>query len=69
MEFVKITVNGEIYSVKNETTLIEVVRDRGFDEKRIAVEINGEIVPKASYSETLLKEGDSLEVVRFVGGG
>ncbi len=69
MEFVKITVNGEIYSVKNETTLIEVVRDRGFDEKRIAVEINGEIVPKASYSETLLKEGDSLEVVSFVGGG
>jgi sulfur carrier protein len=37
--------------------------------KRIAVEKNGEIVPKAKYAETLLAEGDALEVVSFVGGG
>lgn len=40
-----------------------------YDLTRIAVERNGEIVPKASYSSTVLEDGDSLEVVSFVGGG
>ena len=40
------------------------IRDR-----RVAVEKNGEIVPKAEYSHTVLKNGDSVEVVSFVGGG
>ena len=37
--------------------------------KRIAVELNGDILPKYSYSDTMLKDGDRLEVVTFVGGG
>ena len=37
--------------------------------KRIAVELNGDILPKYQYSETMLKDGDSMEVVTFVGGG
>ena len=36
---------------------------------RVAVERNGEIVPKSKYSETVLTDGDSIEVVSFVGGG
>jgi thiamine biosynthesis protein ThiS len=40
-----------------------------YDPKRIAVERNGEIVFKSQYSETVLEDGDSLEVVSFVGGG
>lgn len=40
-----------------------------YDKGRIAVECNGEIVPKAAYGETILKDGDVLEVVSFVGGG
>lgn len=36
---------------------------------RVAVELNGDIVPKAQYSDTIFKDGDSVEVVSFVGGG
>ena len=41
----------------------------GFDFGRIAVERNGDIVPKGLYGQTILRDGDTLEVVRFVGGG
>ena len=40
-----------------------------YDPGRIAVERNGDIVPKARYKDTVLQDGDSLEVVSFVGGG
>ena len=44
-------------------------KEEGFDKSRIAIEINGAIVSKRDYNETLLHEGDSIEVVSFVGGG
>ena len=50
-------------------TLAEYLGATSYDLKRIAVEINGQIVPKAKYAETLLKDGDVVEVVSFVGGG
>lgn len=50
-------------------TLAEYLGTTSYDIKRIAVEINGQIVPKAAYAETLLKDGDVVEVVSFVGGG
>ena len=50
-------------------TLADYLASTNYDSKRIAVEKNGEIVPKAKYAETLLAEGDTLEVVSFVGGG
>ena len=50
-------------------TLAEYLGTTSYDLKRIAVEINGQIVPKAAYAETLLKDGDVVEVVSFVGGG
>ena len=50
-------------------TLAEYLGTTSYDIKRIAVEINGQIVPKAEYAGTLLKDGDVVEVVSFVGGG
>ena len=49
--------------------LTDYLASAGYIEKKIAVEINEEIVPKAKYDETILKDGDKVEVVRFVGGG
>ena len=63
-----VTVNGEKVEAVNKN-LAEYLEERSFDIKKIAVEINGEIVPKAKYSETVLHDGDSVEVVSFVGGG
>ena len=49
--------------------LLDCLEEAGFDPARVAVERNGEILPKRLFAETLLEDGDSLEVVSFVGGG
>lgn len=50
-------------------TLAEYLATTDYDPKRIAVERNGAIVPKAQYADTVLQDGDSIEIVSFVGGG
>ena len=50
-------------------TLTEYLATTNFNPARIAVEKNGDIVPKAQYETTVLEEGDTVEVVSFVGGG
>ena len=52
-----------------DTTVAEYLEQNQYQVKRIAVELNGDILPKYSYSDTMLKDGDRLEVVTFVGGG
>lgn len=63
-----VKVNGTKQAVAGKT-LTEYLRMEAYDLKRVAVERNGEIVPKAEYEETVLQDGDTLEVVSFVGGG
>ena len=63
-----IKINGKEISAQGRT-VAQLLTDEGYDTSRIAVEINGGILPKAQYGLTLLDEGDSLEVVSFVGGG
>ena len=48
---------------------LELLEDRGYPLGRIAVELNGRILPKAEYGNTRLRDGDALEIVSFVGGG
>lgn len=50
-------------------TIEEYLKKTDYDPKRIAIERNGEIIPKAEYSNTILNDGDSVEIVSFVGGG
>ncbi len=63
-----VKINGEKLNIAGKT-VAEYLATTSYDPKRIAVERNGDIVPKAQYSETVLKDGDSVEVVSFVGGG
>lgn len=63
-----VKINGEEWNVAGKT-IAEYLAATKYDPKRIAVERNGEIVPKAHYSSTVLQNGDSVEVVSFVGGG
>ncbi|MBP3392585.1 MAG: sulfur carrier protein ThiS [Clostridia bacterium] len=63
-----VKINGEERNVAGKT-LAEYLATTSYDPKRIAVERNGEIVPKAQYGETILTDGDSIEIVSFVGGG
>ena len=50
-------------------TVAELVETEGYRRDRVAVEINEEIVPKALYDTTVIKDGDCVEIVGFVGGG
>ncbi|MDD6060574.1 MAG: sulfur carrier protein ThiS [Ruminococcus sp.] len=50
-------------------TVVEHLSESDFDIKRVAVELNGEILPKSRYESTVLQDGDSVEIVSFVGGG
>ena len=63
-----VKVNGQELDIAGQT-VAEYLAGTNYDPKRIAVERNGDIVPKAQYGETRLQDGDSVEVVSFVGGG
>ncbi len=63
-----ICINGEKIE-KAEILLSAYLEENGINPQRIAVELNGEILPKAQYSNTVLKDGDVVEIVNFVGGG
>ena len=63
-----VKVNGESLDIAGKT-ITEYLADASYDIRRIAVERNGDIVPKAQYGETVLADGDSVEIVSFVGGG
>ncbi len=63
-----VRINGEERNVAGKT-LSEYLATTSYDPKRIAVERNGDIVPKAQYGETILTDGDCIEIVSFVGGG
>ena len=63
-----VKVNGTELDIASKT-LAEYLATTNYDMKRIAVERNGDIVPKAQYGETVLCDGDNIEIVSFVGGG
>lgn len=63
-----VKINGEYLDIAGKT-LQEYLESTSFDPRRIAVERNGQIVPKAQYQETVLTDDDTIEVVSFVGGG
>ena len=63
-----VKVNGAEQDIAGRT-VSEYLATTNYDLKRIAVELSGDIVFKSQYSETVLEDGDSLEVVSFVGGG
>ncbi len=63
-----VKINGEMLNADG-ISVTEYLKTTKFDSKRIAVEINGEIVPKSRYESTLLCDGDKVEIVSFVGGG
>ena len=62
-------VNGVERPDADGMTLAELLEKDGVDAARAACELNGEIVPRDAYAATVLRAGDALEAVRFVGGG
>ena len=65
----EISVNGEQRRVADALSVAELLRSMGLEGRRLAVERNGEIVPKSAHAATPLAEGDRIEIVIAVGGG
>ena len=65
----QITVNGENKEFPPGTSVSELLKSFDTDERYVAVELNRKIVPRAQFSEKLLMDNDTLEIVTFVGGG
>jgi sulfur carrier protein len=64
-----ITVNGTRQDVAEGTSLLAYLQDRKIDPSHVVAEVNGVIVKKEQFPELKLKTGDTVEVIRFVGGG
>lgn len=63
-----IKING-VNIDKAELSLMQYLEENSISPQRIAVELNEEILSKANYADTVLKDGDVVEIVNFVGGG
>src|SRR4030095_17213251 len=69
MHEVRITVNGQPQSASPGTSVAALLASMGVDPARVAIERNEEVVPRRTWPEALLREGDKIEIVSFVGGG
>jgi len=65
----QIRYNGEMLSVAETCTIAELIAAQGLAGKRIAVERNGEIVPRSQHAHSTCAAGDVIEVVHAIGGG
>lgn len=66
---IKLSINGKVQSLESGADVARLLEALDMSGKRVAVERNGEIVPRSQYSNTRLSEGDALEIVVAVGGG
>jgi sulfur carrier protein len=66
---IDIVVNGETRSIAPGTTVAALIAELGFGDRRVAVERNREVVPRAQHASCELAAGDRVELVTFVGGG
>ena len=64
-----VTVNGEARVLDPETSLAQLLAILGLEGKRIAVEVNRDIVPRSGYDAFRLSDNDSIEIVNAIGGG
>ena len=65
----KVIVNGEEKEIPEGLTVVGLLNKLGIGKERVAVELNLDIVPKSRFAETVLNDGDRVEIVSFVGGG
>ncbi len=65
----RLTINGKTEQISDTNTVDDLLKHYDLPAIRVAVEVNQELVPRGEYEQTALKEGDTIEIVTFVGGG
>ena len=64
-----IILNGEVHTLPAPSRVSDLIAQLGLQGQRLALELNGDIVPRSQHTEQELKEGDRVEIVRAIGGG
>ena len=64
-----ITLNGDKHELAEPMSVAALLRQLDIDSRRVAVELNLAVIKKAAYDSSVIKEGDEVEIVNFVGGG
>ncbi len=65
----KIQLNGKKIKVYKDLNIKDLVKKYKLNEKKIAIELNGAILPKSHYGKKKLRDNDTVEIVQFIGGG
>ena len=65
----KIQLNGKKISINQKFSLFDLLKKYKLNEKKIAIELNGQIITKNMYKKRLIKHNDKIEIVNFIGGG
>ncbi|PKY10193.1 thiamine biosynthesis protein ThiS [Acidithiobacillus marinus] len=65
----QIQVNGAAREVPEQITVLTLLAELGWADRRVAVERNGEIVPRSTHAQAVIEAGDRLEIIQAVGGG
>jgi thiamine biosynthesis protein ThiS len=66
---VTITLNGEPFDANGPLTVTELLSHLEIDARRVAVEHNSTVLKRTAFDDTIVREGDEVEIVNFVGGG
>ena len=66
---IKIRVNGKLFKIDQKTTLLEYIKKVKVPIKKVAIELNHEIIYKNAIGKIKLKKNDKIEIVHFIGGG
>ena len=65
----KVVINGENRTLNQPISLKQLILELNLENKRLAIEVNQNIVPRSEYADFLLKDGDLVEIVQAIGGG
>ena len=65
----KIQLNGKKINISSKLTVFDVLKKYKINEKKVAIELNGKILPKNNLKKRVIKNLDKIEIVQFIGGG
>lgn len=66
---IRVTINGDARDFPGELSAMEMMATLGLPATKVALERNREVVPKSTYGDVIIRDGDQLEIVHFIGGG
>ena len=66
---IKIRVNGKVKSISDNYNMLDLVKNLKIPMKKVAIELNQEIIDKKKINKIILKKKDKIEIVHFIGGG